>query len=107
MRRRCASRIRYVDAVVTSALPEGFDPTDPMPYVQVHLNNWRQTPFDLLFKGDDWRGTAKGRSLERAFARLGVEIVYFPYTMHTSSTILRRALDAIERATSQPLVAEA
>jgi glycerol-3-phosphate cytidylyltransferase len=26
---------------------------------------------------------------------VGVEIVYFPYTMHTSSTQLRRALDLL------------
>jgi glycerol-3-phosphate cytidylyltransferase len=26
-------------------------------------------------------------------AEVGVEVVYFPYTMHTSSTALRRHLD--------------
>ncbi len=29
---------------------------------------------------------------EREFPKLGVEIVYFPYTTHTSSTLLRERL---------------
>ncbi len=61
------------------------------------LLSWEQVRFDVFFKGDDWRGTPKGRSLERRFAEVGVQVVYFPYTMHTSSTILRRALDALDR----------
>jgi len=60
------------------------------------LETWRQKPFDVFFKGDDWRGTPKGRELERRFAEVGVEVVYFPYTVHTSSTALRRALAALE-----------
>lgn len=50
---------------------------------------WRRVPFDVLFKGDDWKGTAKGDRLERDMAEVGVSIHYFPYTMHTSSTALR------------------
>jgi len=46
----------------------------------------------VFFKGDDWRGTEKGMRLEREFAAVGVEVVYFPYTMTTSSTQLRKAL---------------
>lgn len=57
------------------------------------IDTWRELHFDVLFKGDDWRGTAKGVSMERRFAAIGVEVVYFPYTIHTSSTILRRALE--------------
>jgi hypothetical protein len=51
----------------------------------------------VIFKGDDWRGTEKGERLEREFAAVGVEVVYFPYTRSTSSTALRRALDSINR----------
>ncbi len=61
------------------------------------VETWRSTPFDVIFKGDDWRGTAKGDRLERSFAPLGVEVVYFPYTVHTSSSLLRAALDELER----------
>ncbi len=59
------------------------------------LLTWQDVGFDVFFKGDDWRGTAKGRGLEQRFAEVGVEVVYFPYTVHTSSTLLRRALDAL------------
>lgn len=55
---------------------------------------WEKVGFDVLFKGDDWRGTAKGDRLEAQMAQVGVELRYFPYTPHTSSTALRSVLDA-------------
>src|ERR1700712_5042487 len=60
------------------------------------LDTWRDVRFDVFFKGDDWRGTEKGKRLEAEFGAVGVHIVYFPYTVHTSSTKLRQALEAIE-----------
>ena len=57
---------------------------------------WRKLRFDVLFKGNDWQGTEKGIRLERDFAALGVEVVYFPYTMATSSSALRRTLQNID-----------
>ncbi|HEV7626027.1 MAG TPA: adenylyltransferase/cytidyltransferase family protein [Streptomyces sp.] len=74
--------IRFVDAAFVETVPD-------------KLVTWQQVRFDVLFKGDDWRGTPKGERLEAAFSKVGVEVVYFPYTMHTSSTQLRRALDAL------------
>jgi glycerol-3-phosphate cytidylyltransferase len=59
------------------------------------IETWRQRPFDVFFKGDDWKGTDKGLELERRFADVGVEVMYFPYTVHTSSTALRRTLDLL------------
>ncbi|MFU8946831.1 adenylyltransferase/cytidyltransferase family protein [Mycetocola zhadangensis] len=59
------------------------------------LDTWRDVGFNVYFKGDDWKGTERGLHLEREFAALGVEVVYFPYTLSTSSTILRRALDSL------------
>jgi glycerol-3-phosphate cytidylyltransferase len=56
------------------------------------LEIWRELRFDVIFKGDDWRGTEKGGRLERDFAPVGVEVVYFPYTLSTSSSALRRTL---------------
>jgi len=75
--------LRFVDDVHAEVVPD-------------KLETWRQVGFDVLFKGDDWRGTPKGDKLERDFAAVGVEVRYFPYTMHTSSTLLRKALDAID-----------
>lgn len=53
---------------------------------------WHAHPFDLLFKGDDWAGTAKGQRLEDEMAEVGVTVVYLPYTPSTSSTMLRQFL---------------
>lgn len=63
---------------------------------QTNGKTWEELRFDVFFKGDDWRGTPKGVELERRFAEFGVEVVYFPYTVHTSSTALRRALKLLE-----------
>jgi glycerol-3-phosphate cytidylyltransferase len=51
---------------------------------------WQHHPFDVLFKGDDWKGTAKGERLEAEMAEVGVRVVYLPYTPSTSSTMLRQ-----------------
>jgi len=74
--------VRFVDHVHIETVPDKLDV-------------WRDVGFTHFFKGDDWRGTEKGRRLEREFARVGVEVVYFPYTAHTSSSQLRRALEAV------------
>lgn len=57
---------------------------------------WKDLGFNILFKGDDWRGTAKGDKLEHDFAAVGVEVVYFPYTLSTSSSALRKTLQNID-----------
>jgi glycerol-3-phosphate cytidylyltransferase len=56
---------------------------------------WELHRFDRMFVGDDWQGTPKWNALEADFAARNVDIVYFPYTAHTSSTILRAALESI------------
>ncbi|HEY2530849.1 MAG TPA: adenylyltransferase/cytidyltransferase family protein [Xanthobacteraceae bacterium] len=62
---------------------------------------WRDLQFNVLFKGDDWRGTQKGQKLERDFAALGVEVVYLPYSKATSGSALRRTLHNIETLASR------
>ena len=80
--------ISFVDSVHVENTPDKLDA-------------WRSVGFTHFFKGDDWRGTEKGLKLERDFAEVGVEVVYFPYTAHTSSTHLRRALDQVLRAADE------
>jgi glycerol-3-phosphate cytidylyltransferase len=90
--------IDFVDAVHEETVPEKLD-------------TWQALRFHRIFKGDDWRGTPKGNKLEADFAAVGVEVVYFPYTVHTSSSRLRRALhllgtgdwsDPVDQATAHP-----
>lgn len=56
------------------------------------LDAWERARFNVLFKGDDWRGTPKGSHLEAEMSAVGVQVCYFPYTAHTSSTRLRAAI---------------
>ena len=76
------SHISFVDQAHAEVVPD-------------KIETWRTVGFDVFFKGDDWRGTARGKALEREFAAVGVEVVYFPYTMDTSSTALRAAIAAL------------
>ena len=69
----------YVDDTVIDSSPD-------------KLVAWSQVEFDVLFKGDDWRGTPRGEQLERDLAMVGARVVYFPYTVTTSSTRLRARL---------------
>ncbi|MDP9465774.1 MAG: adenylyltransferase/cytidyltransferase family protein [Actinomycetota bacterium] len=55
------------------------------------LLTWRSVRFDVVFKGDDWRGSPTWTALEERFARVGVRVEYLPYTEHTSTTKLRAA----------------
>ena len=48
--------------------------------------------FNLMIKGDDWKGTNKGKNLEKELAEFGIKLSYLPYTEHTSSTILRNII---------------
>lgn len=77
--------LRFVDRVHVETTP-------------FKLDAWQDVRFTHFFKGDDWRGTPKGILLEQQFAEVGVEVHYLPYTVHTSSTALRRALAAITSA---------
>ena len=49
---------------------------------------WHARHFDVIFKGDDWRGDPRGERLEADMSTLGVDVMYFPYTRHTSSAML-------------------
>jgi glycerol-3-phosphate cytidylyltransferase len=75
--------IDYVDRVHAETVPDKLD-------------TWAELTFDIFFKGDDWKGTPRGDALERRFAEVGVTVVYFPYTVTTSSTVLRDALATLE-----------
>lgn len=74
--------IRYVDEVVPQVDRD-------------KLRAWEKYHFDRMFVGDDWKGSALFRELEEKFRPLGVEIVYFPYTRETSSSLLKETLKNI------------
>jgi glycerol-3-phosphate cytidylyltransferase len=74
--------VKYVDEVVPQT---SYD----------KMEAWNNLKFDRMFVGDDWKGTEQWNNIETEFSKVGVEIIYFPYTTHTSSTILRDILSKI------------
>ena len=88
-RMQILSELRAVDEVVVDDHADKFDA-------------WQELHYDVIFKGDDWRDTAKGDKLEAELASVGARIHYFPYTRHTSSTQLRQALDNAVQPTTWP-----
>ncbi|WP_328424622.1 adenylyltransferase/cytidyltransferase family protein [Streptomyces sp. NBC_00443] len=86
--------VRYVDETFVAAVDD-------------KMEIWKEVGFDVIFKGDDWLGTDVWTTLETEFATVGVEVVYFPYTEHTSSTLLRDALHLVApQKPSEPLTGQ-
>ncbi|WP_234329959.1 adenylyltransferase/cytidyltransferase family protein [Streptomyces viridochromogenes] len=82
--------VRYVDETFVATVDD-------------KIQIWKEVGFDVIFKGDDWLGTDVWTTLEAEFARVGVKVLYFPYTVHTSSTLLRDALRLLgEQSPSEP-----
>lgn len=48
--------------------------------------------FDVLFSGDDWKGSERYRKTEEQFAKLGASIEYLPYTKGISTSIIREKM---------------
>ena len=71
--------IKYVDEVVAQTNMD-------------KLEAWKKIKFEAIFHGDDLKGSTMYSEIEHKFNNLRVDIVYFPYTKGTSSTILSRYL---------------
>jgi len=56
------------------------------------MTAWQKLKFDVMFVGDDWKGTDKWTQYEKEFEKVGVKIVFFPYTKGTSSTLINNVL---------------
>lgn len=78
-RKEIVKAIRYVDEVVTQ---ENMD----------KLGAWKKYHFNVMFVGDDWKGTDKWNKIEKDLAEVGAKVVYFPYTKGTSSTLINETL---------------
>lgn len=76
---RILAALKCVDEVVLVSIDET---EDKMLLLKNH-------PFDVLFSGDDWKGSERYRRTEEQFAKLGVAIEYLPYTKGISTTQLK------------------
>lgn len=65
------------------------------------MGAWEKYHFDAMFVGDDWKGTEKWNKLEEDFKKVGVDIVYFPYTKKVSSTMLREQIGKSDNNNAQ------
>ena len=54
---------------------------------------WEQLHFDVMFHGDEWKGTELYSKYEEEFAKVGVKIEYLSHTEGISSSILRNKLN--------------
>lgn len=74
--------IKYVDEVI---------PVDTLDKEQM----WQRKKFDVVFIGDDWKGSARWNETEQIMKEHKVEVIYLPYTRGTTSTILREKLEGL------------
>ncbi|MBN6888993.1 glycerol-3-phosphate cytidylyltransferase [Cytobacillus horneckiae] len=68
--------IKYVDKVVSQTNRNKF-------------LAWEELKFDVMFVGDDWKGDSLFNEVENQLNKVGVDIVYLPYTKGVSSTIVK------------------
>ena len=81
-RKEIVAAIKYVDKVVTQSSRDKIKAYDDL-------------HFDIMFVGNDWKGTPFFDKIEEELRKRNVEISYFPYTEGVSSTILREKLNSI------------
>ena len=48
--------------------------------------------FDVLFSGDDWKGSERYLRTEEQFKEIGVAIEYLPYTQGVSTTDIKKKM---------------
>ena len=48
--------------------------------------------FDVLFSGDDWKGSERYQKTEEQFKKYGAFIEYFPYTQGISTTQIKEKI---------------
>lgn len=78
-RMRIVAAIRDVDEVV---LQDDLD----------KVKAWEKLHYDVLFSGSDWKGIARWVKYEEELNKRGADVVYFPYTDKTSSTMIREKI---------------
>lgn len=78
-RARIISAVHGVDQVVIN------DTRDKMELLKRHQ-------FDVVFIGDDWKGTERWIKFEKVLGEYGVDVVYVPYTQGISTTEIKKRI---------------
>jgi glycerol-3-phosphate cytidylyltransferase len=58
---------------------------------------WKKLKFDVMFIGDDWFETDRFKKYEKDLARVGVEIIYLPYTKGVSTSSMKKKKEEREK----------
>ena len=53
---------------------------------------WELYHFDVIFIGDDWKGTERWINFEKELKKINVDVVYVPYTKGISTTEIRQKI---------------
>ena len=81
-RQKIVEAIKYVDKVVVQ------DSRDK-------LKAYNQLHFDIMFVGDDWKGSKLFKEIEIELQKNGAEVCYFKYTKDISSSSIRDMLQSL------------
>ncbi len=80
-RKRIIESIKGVDQVVINRFRD-------------KIKLWELYHFNVIFIGDDWKGTERWNNFEKELAKINVDVIYVPYTKGISTTeIKQRILD--------------
>lgn len=79
-RKAIVEAIKYVDYVVTQSSMDKYEA-------------WETYHFDVIFHGDDWKGSNMYDEIERKLKTVGCDMVFLPHTDGTSSTLLTEVLN--------------
>lgn len=82
-RREIIDSIKYVDRAVINETRD-------------KMELWKKHKFDVIFIGDDWKGTERWNMFEKQLATVGVRVEYIPYTQGVSTTLLREKVSTTE-----------
>lgn len=78
-RREIIEAIRYVDKAVINRTRD-------------KMELFKEHNFDVVFIGDDWKGTERWNNFEKILAEVGIAVEYIPYTKGISTTQIREKL---------------
>lgn len=78
-RKRIIESIKGVDRVVINRFRD-------------KMKLWEMYHFDVIFIGDDWKGTERWIRFEKELKAINVDVVYVPYTKGISTTEIKQMI---------------
>jgi glycerol-3-phosphate cytidylyltransferase len=81
-RKAILEAIKYVDEVIPQTSLSKCDALECL-------------EFNVMFHGDDWKNSPLFLDAEREFKKKGVDMIFFPYTKGTSSSLLKETLQEV------------